>query len=42
MDDFFTIRQVCKSCGLSRATLLRMEERGLLKPASIDPETGYR
>lgn len=42
MNELFTIRQVCKSCGLSRATLLRLEERGLLAPASINPETGYR
>lgn len=42
MNKLFTIRQVCQSCGLSRATILRLEERGLLVPASVDPETGYR
>lgn len=40
--DLFTMRQVCKSCGLSRATILRMEERGLLEPAYIAPNTGVR
>lgn len=38
----FSIHQVCKSCGLSRATVLRMEDRGLVKPAFIDQGTGYR
>lgn len=42
MKGLFTIRQVCQSCGLSRSTILRMEERGLLQPAFVDPETGYR
>jgi len=38
----FTIRQVCACCGLSRATILRLESRGLLVPARIDAQTGYR
>lgn len=38
----FTIRQVCKCCEVSRATVLRMEKRGLLQPAFVDPQTGYR
>lgn len=42
MKEMFTIRQVCQSCGLSRSTILRMEQRGLLRPAFTDPETGYR
>ncbi len=42
MDKFFAIHQVCQSCGLSRSTILRMEDRGLLKPAFIDPKTGVR
>lgn len=42
MNDLFSIRQVCKSCGLCRSTILRMEDRGLLTPASIDRSTGYR
>ncbi len=39
---FFTIHEVCRACGISRATLLRLEESGFLKPARIDPYTGYR
>ncbi len=38
----FTINQVGKCCGVSRSTIMRLEERGLLKPAFVDPETGYR
>lgn len=38
----FTIRQVCQCCEVSRATILRMEQRGLLTPAFVDPRTGYR
>lgn len=38
----FTIRQVCSCCEVSRATVLRMESRGLLQPAFVDPQTGYR
>ena len=42
MKEFFTIGQVVQSCGLSRATILRLEEKGLLKPARIDVKSGYR
>ena len=42
MEKFFATNQVCQSCGLSRSTILRMEDRGLLKPAFIDPKTGIR
>lgn len=42
MDNFFATNQVCQSCGLSRSTILRMEDRGLLKPAFTDPKTGVR
>lgn len=42
MNDLFTVHQVSKSCGISRATILRLEEKGLLKPAKIDKRTGYR
>ncbi len=38
----FTMKEMCHACGVSRATLLRLEESGFLKPAVIDPETGYR
>ncbi len=40
--DLFTINQVGKCCGVSRSTIMRLEDRGLLKPAYVDPETGYR
>lgn len=40
--NLFTMSQVCKSCGLSRATILRMEERGLLKPTFVNAESGFR
>lgn len=42
MEDRFTIRQICDSCGISRSTILRLEERGLLQPVHINEETGYR
>lgn len=42
MKKFFTIGQVCKCCGISRSTILRMESRGLLSPARVDENTGYR
>lgn len=40
--DYFTISQVCKVCGISRSTVLRLEKRGLLTPAYCDEKTGYR
>lgn len=42
MKNLFTVSQVTKSCGVSRATLLRLEKRGLLTPASVDKKSGYR
>ncbi len=42
MKELFTIGQVCKCCGVSRSTILRMENRGLLSPAHVDKNTGYR
>lgn len=42
MKNLFTIGQVCKCCGVSRSTILRMEDRGLLSPACVDENTGYR
>lgn len=42
MDKLFSINQVSKSCGVSRSTLMRLENRGLLTPARVDGETGYR
>ncbi len=38
----FSIHEVCKTCGLSRTTLIRMEECGFLKPCRVDHVTGYR
>lgn len=40
--DLFSITQAAKVCGLSRSTLLRLEERGLLTPAYIAPKSGRR
>ena len=42
MKKLFTIGQVCKCCGVSRSTILRMEDRGLLSPARVDENTRYR
>lgn len=38
----FSITTLAKNCGISRATLLRMEQDGLLKPAYVNPENSYR
>lgn len=38
----FQITEAAHACGLSRSTLLRMEEKGLLTPACIAPESGRR
>ena len=40
--DLFSIGEVVKVCGISRTTLRRLEERGLLTPAYIDEQSGYR
>ena len=42
MKNLFTVSQVTKSCGISRATLLRLEKRGLLQPVFVDKKSGYR
>lgn len=42
MKDLFTIHQVSQCCGVSRATILRLEGKGLLTPAFVDERTGYR
>lgn len=42
MKDLFTVHQVSRCCGLSRATILRLERKGLLRPAFIDAQSGYR
>lgn len=41
-EKLYTIREVSKICGISRATLLRMEEAGFDAPRKINPESGYR
>lgn len=38
----FKIGQLAKACSISRATILRMEEDGLLSPSRKDPDSGYR
>ncbi len=38
----FPITQAAEVCGLSRSTLMRMEERGLLTPAYIAPKSKRR
>ena len=38
----FTMKDICHACGVSRATLLRMEEAGFLVPNKVDENTGYR
>ena len=40
--DLFTVSQVSRSCGISRATILRLEDKGLLTPARVDEQNGYR
>ncbi len=40
--ELFTIKEISKACGVSRTTLIRMEECGFLKPYRIDENTGYR
>ncbi len=38
----FQITEAARACGLSRSTLLRMEEKGLLTPAYTAPDSGRR
>ncbi len=38
----FTMRQAAAATGLSRSTIMRMEDRGLLEPAYISPTSGNR
>lgn len=38
----FTISEVCKVTGVSRALLLKLEKKGIVKPYSIDKSSGYR
>ena len=36
--ELFQITEAARACGLSRSTLLRMEEKGLLTPAYLRPK----
>ncbi|MER2057020.1 MAG: MerR family transcriptional regulator [Clostridia bacterium] len=38
----FTVSELARACGISRTTLIRIEECGILTPCRINPETGYR
>lgn len=46
MDDktkgLFSITQAAAACGISRSTLMRMEEKGMLTPACISESSGWR
>lgn len=42
MKNLFQITEVAKACGVSRSTIMRMEEKGLLKPTYVSPESGRR
>lgn len=42
MAELFTISQVSKACAISRATILRLEKKGLIQPVKIDAQNGYR
>lgn len=38
----FSIRQAARACNLSRSSLIRLEDKGLLTPAYTDAKSGYR
>lgn len=38
----FSIRQAARACNLSRSSLIRLEDKGLLTPARTDANSGYR
>lgn len=40
--NLYTINQVATYCSTSRSTIMRMEKDGILTPAYINEETGYR
>lgn len=40
--NYLTINQLAKVCSISRASLLRMEQDGILTPAYVNPDNGYR
>lgn len=41
-DNTVSIQALSKACGVSRSTILRMEDDGLITPAHTDPDSGYR
>jgi len=41
-EDTFSINALARTCGISRASILRMEDEGLLKPAYTDTQNSYR
>lgn len=41
-DSLFTISQAAKACGVSRSTLMRLEDKELLMPSFQQPDNGYR
>lgn len=41
-EKLYTIREAAKICGISRATLLRMEDAGFDSPRITDPDSGFR
>lgn len=41
-ENLYQISTAAHACGLSRSTLMRMEEKGLLSPAYIAPDSGRR
>lgn len=38
----FTVSELARACGVSRSTLIRIEECGVLTPCRVNPDTGYR
>ena len=40
--EFFMVNQVAHACSVSRATILRLENDGLITPSFKDPDSGYR
>ena len=41
-DNMVSIQALANACGVSRSTILRMEDEGLITPAYTDPDSGYR
>lgn len=41
-DNMVSIQALASTCGVSRSTILRMEDEELITPAYTDPDSGYR